>query len=224
MKLLTLDTSSDACSCALQIDDQILSFEEIAPRRHADLILEMIDRLFVESGVSPNELDAVAFACGPGSFTGIRIATGVTQGIAFGLQIPVIPISTLAVLAQGAFHKNPQCNHALVAIDARMSEVYWAEYQLNQNLMQLIGEEIVCKPEMLPLYKNQQYHGVGCGWKTYHDILKNRFENVLLEIVEEPYPLAKNMLPLAKQAFEEQRYVDAEQALPIYLRNQVTFN
>ncbi len=129
MKLLTLDTSSDACSCALQIDDQILSFEEIAPRRHADLILEMIDRLFVESGVSPNELDAVAFACGPGSFTGIRIATGVTQGIAFGLQIPVIPISTLAVLAQGAFHKNPQCNHALVAIDARMSEVYWAEYQ-----------------------------------------------------------------------------------------------
>jgi len=78
--------------------------------------------------------------------------------------------------------------------------------------------------EMLPLYKNQQYHGVGCGWKTYHDILKNRFENVLLEIVEEPYPLAKNMLPLAKQAFEEQRYVDAEQALPIYLRNQVTFN
>jgi|WetSurMetagenome_2_1015567.scaffolds.fasta_scaffold27996_4 tRNA threonylcarbamoyladenosine biosynthesis protein TsaB len=224
MKLLALDTSSDACSCALQIDQETLSFEEIAPRRHADLILEMIDRLFVESGVSPSQLDAVAFGCGPGSFTGIRIAVGVTQGIAFGLQLPVIPISTLAILAQGAFHQNSQCNHVLVAIDARMSEVYWGEYQLNQNLMQLVGEEIVCKPDSLPLYKNEQYHGVGCGWKTYHDILKNRFKKGLFEIIDTPYPFAKNMLPLANNVFENKQYVSVENALPVYLRNQVTFN
>lgn len=224
MKLLALDTSSDACSCALQIDHEILSFEEIAPRRHADLILEMIDRLFVESGISPTQLDAIAFGRGPGSFTGIRIATGVTQGIAFGLQLPVIPVSTLAVLAQGAFHKNPQCNHALVAIDARMSEVYWGEYQINQNLMQLIGEEIVCKPDNVPPQKIQQYYGVGCGWKTYHEILQNHFKEGLLEIIDAPYPFAKNMLPLASNAFENKQYVSVENALPVYLRNQVTFN
>ncbi|MEY3220436.1 MAG: hypothetical protein RIT27_1793 [Pseudomonadota bacterium] len=223
MKLLALDTSTDACSCALQIHQEIIFVEEIAPRRHAELILEMVDHLFVESGLSPTELDAVAFGCGPGSFTGIRIATGVTQGIAFGLEIPVIPISTLAILAQGAYHVHNDCKNVLVAIDARMNEVYWGEYQLYENIMRLQGEEIVSKPEHLPTIKTTSYYGVGNGWKSYQPLLMPQFEPNLINVIDEPYPFAKNMLPLAIRAFEENNVVSVEQALPIYLRNQVTF-
>jgi len=224
MKLLALDTSTDACSCALQIDHDIFSFEEVAPRRHADLILEMIDRLFVESGFSPSELDAVAFGCGPGSFTGIRIATGVVQGIALGLEIPVIPISTLAILAQGAHHNNNDCKNVLVAIDARMNEVYWGEYHLSaQHLMQLQGEEMVSKPEDLPLISGKAFYAVGNGWKTYENSFMSRFEQNVVEIIDQPYPFAKNMLPLAIRLFEEKHTFHVEQVTPVYLRNKVTF-
>ena len=141
MKLLTLDTSTDACSCALSVDGEIGEQSVIAPRQHTTLILPMIDQLLAEAGLKPTQLDGIAFGRGPGSFTGLRIACGITQGIAFAADIPVVPISCLATLAQGAYLEQG-IEKVLASIDARMNEVYFANYFLNQEkIMQLVDEE-----------------------------------------------------------------------------------
>jgi tRNA threonylcarbamoyladenosine biosynthesis protein TsaB len=127
LKILALDTATEACSAAIIVDSEISEKSLIAPRRHADLILSMIDELLSDSGVALSELDAIAFGRGPGAFTGIRIAAGIVQGLAYGADLPVIPISTLAALAQGT---NENSDFIISAIDARMSEIYTAIYRL----------------------------------------------------------------------------------------------
>ncbi|MDM8563559.1 tRNA (adenosine(37)-N6)-threonylcarbamoyltransferase complex dimerization subunit type 1 TsaB, partial [Candidatus Marithioploca araucensis] len=141
MKLLAFDASSPACSCALYLDGEITERYEIAPRQHAALILPMADELLTEAGLKPIELEGIAFGRGPGSFTGLRIASGVAQGIAFAADIPVAPISSLATLAQAAYIENG-AQKVLAAIDARMSEVYWGMYVIDkQGIMRCEGEE-----------------------------------------------------------------------------------
>ncbi len=119
MKILLLDTSTFACSAALMIDEHITAHFEIAPRQHARLILPMIDKLLSDAELSLSNLDGIAFCQGPGSFTGIRLAASVVQGLAYGANLPVIPISTLAAMALGAYRKyGVQC--VLSALDAKM--------------------------------------------------------------------------------------------------------
>ena len=128
MKLLAIDTSEDACSAALCVGDEILERFEIAPRRHTELILPMMDGLLAEAGLSLRGLDALAFARGPGSFTGIRIATSIVQGAALGAGLAVVPVSSLQALAQGA-RRLHGAGQVLSALDARMREVYWGAYR-----------------------------------------------------------------------------------------------
>lgn len=219
MNLLALDTSTEACSCALYVSGESFSRSEIAPRQHAELILPMVDNLLAEAELSPNQLDGIAFGKGPGSFTGLRIACGVVQGMAFGLDIPVIPISSLATLAQLAYIEH-QWLHVAAAIDARMQEVYWGCYALDDNqLMQLRGEEQVCPPQSASLPFSANWMGMGSGWHTYHELLTSTLGD--MEMQKDSYPLAFAMLPLAVDAFQKGQMVTPENALPTYLRNNV---
>ena len=145
---------------------------EIAPRKHAELILTMVDELLSKSTLSLTQLDALAFGRGPGAFTGVRIATGVIQGLAMSADCPVVPVSTLAALAQGAISESKQ---VACAIDARMEEVYWGLYQADdKNIMQLVGEESVCPPDSINIPKSANWFGVGSGWETYEQELQDR--------------------------------------------------
>ncbi|MGB5065729.1 MAG: tRNA (adenosine(37)-N6)-threonylcarbamoyltransferase complex dimerization subunit type 1 TsaB, partial [Candidatus Competibacter sp.] len=145
MKLLALDTATDACSAAVWVDGVVHERYELAPRRHAALILPMIEAVLAEAGLRPAQLDAVAFGRGPGAFTGVRIAVGIAQGIAFAADLPVVPVSTLAALALGVGRETGHARLA-VALDARMSEVYWGTYVVTADDAELLGEERVCAP------------------------------------------------------------------------------
>jgi tRNA threonylcarbamoyladenosine biosynthesis protein TsaB len=221
MKLLTLDTSSDACSGALTLDGEILEHSVIAPRQHTTLILPMIAKLLAEAGLTPTQLDGIAFGCGPGSFTGLRIASGITQGIAFAADIPVAPISCLATLAQGAYLEQG-IEKVLAAIDARMNEVYFAKYIINkEQIMQLVDEEIVAVPLAIHLPPTVGWYGIGSGWATYTQELTTHFGDKIQGYQGDKYPQACAIIPLAQAAFAAGQIVSAENALPVYLRNRV---
>ncbi len=130
--LLALDTATEACSVALLHDGRVLSHYEVIPRMHAQRLLPMIKDLLAEAGVALSAVDGIAFGRGPGAFTGVRIAIGVVQGLAFALERPVLPVSTLAVLAQRALREQG-AQQVAAAIDARMDEVYWGCYRAEQG-------------------------------------------------------------------------------------------
>lgn len=221
MKLLAIDTSTEACSAALLIDKTTIQRYQVAPRQHAELILPMVDELLNEAGIRLQQLDALAFGRGPGAFTGIRIATGVIQGLAYAADLPIIPISSLATLAQSVAS---QYQYTIPAFDARMGEVYCAVYQTNQNgLVELVTEELVIKPDHLPIQALPDCFGLGSGWGTYYEQLMSRMKTSLTGTEPAVYPAAVNMLPLALADYNQANAVSPEQASPIYLRNNVTF-
>ena len=180
----------------------------------------MVDEIMNEADLSPPQLDAVAFGRGPGAFTGVRIATSVAQGIAFGADLPVAPISTLAALAQ-AGHRQHAYQDMLCAIDARMGEVYWAAYQMKQGVVSLSGEELVCQPLEVSLPCDGDWQALGNGWEVHAEDLLNRvpvkvdLKNVAM------LPMAEDVAQLAQQAVSVGETVAAEQALPVYLRDKV---
>ena len=148
--LLALDTATEACSAALLHGGRLYHRYEVIPRMHAQRLLPMIDELLVEAGIALKQVDALVFGRGPGAFTGVRIATGMVQGLAFATGKPVIGISNLAALAQRAWREHGAQN-VCAAIDARMDEVYWGCYQLRDGDMQLMGNEVVSAPEQVQL-------------------------------------------------------------------------
>lgn len=219
MKILAIETATEACSVALDINDSCQQHFEIAPRRHTELVLPMIDKLLQEAGIETRDLDAIAFGQGPGAFTGVRVAIGVVQGLAFAHDTPVIPISTLNALAQSYVDKHDQ---VAAAIDARMQEVYWGLYQKNElGLMQPVLDEVVCAPENIPAVMEDNWFGVGTGWGSYEDILSNRFKYPILDFDGEALPSAENIIALAKPAYLEGKTISVEEAMPVYLRNNV---
>ena len=223
MKLLALDTSTDACSAALLVGTEIREDFKLAPREHAKLILPMVDALLAEAGLSLSQLDAIAFGRGPGSFTGLRIAAGVAQGLAFGANLPVLPISTLAALAQGAY-TDLGATRVLAALDARMSEVYWGVYQINNaGVMELHGAEQVCAPGEVVLPLGGEWLGAGSGWKEYGAALRERCGTLVCTVMPERLPRAKDIALLGVTASQRGLAVSAEQAMPVYLRNQVAW-
>ena len=218
MKLIALDTSTEACSAALFYNNDMLSRFELAPRRHGELILPMIDSLLAEAQLSLTQLDAIAFACGPGAFTGLRIAAGVTQGLAYSSDLPVIPVSTLATLAQGSRQK-AECIAA--AIDARMNEVYFGLYRGN-GIVEATGPEIVDRPENIKLQISGSCFGVGTGWSVYSTILKETIGPKLSGFDANQYPAAENAAKIAVSYYIEGRIITAAEVSPVYLRNRVT--
>lgn len=217
--ILALDTSTEACSAAIQCGDRIIERFAELPRGHAAHILTMVQDVLAEAGLAVADLDAVTFCRGPGAFTGVRIACGVVQGIAFGADLPVVPLSTLAVLAQGALRQHG-AEHVVAAIDARMGEVYFGEYQAVDGLMLLLGEEVVTAPEALQPITAAHWLGVGTGWAAYGESLRGRLGEPQAAIPA--LPRALDCLPLAATAWARGEAVSAEDALPVYLRDKVT--
>lgn len=218
MKLLAIDTATEACSAALRIDDEIIEKYQLAPRQHTMLILPMIDQLLSEAELQPQQLDGLAFGCGPGSFTGVRIASGVIQGIALGAELPVVAISTLASLAQQGFDRS-DATLAFAAMDARMQEVYWGVYQRNQQgLAVLQGQEIVGLAKHIE-YPDVNGIAVGSAWQVYQTEMLAQVQNKVDNIYAEILPRASAIAKLALT--ENQQWVTAEQAMPVYLRNNV---
>lgn len=214
--LLAIDTATEACSVALLYQGKVYSHYEVIPRLHAQQILPMIEKVLGEAGCTLSNLDGLAFGRGPGAFTGVRIAAGIIQGLAFALDKPVIAVSDLAVLAQCAWRKY-QVQQVAVAIDARMDEIYWGCYQLQQEEMCLLGSEQVLAPEqaMLPAIKGNWY-GVGTGWKYKAQI------PVFCEVLDENLlPDANDLLTLALLAWDRNEAISADRVEPIYLRDNV---
>jgi tRNA threonylcarbamoyladenosine biosynthesis protein TsaB len=222
VNLLAIETATEACSVALHCGGDVLARFELVPRRHADLVLSMCSELLGEAGIQSNQLDAVAFGRGPGSFTGLRIAAGTVQGIAFGLDLPVLPVSTLAAMAQGAITERG-VTHVLCALDARMDEVYWGAYQRGEDgLARAIAEELVCSPERVTAPAGVASYGVGSGWAPYGMILREQIgAGNLIGVEEDRYPDARYVLPLAVDGFRRGAAVPPEQAQPVYLRDEV---
>jgi tRNA threonylcarbamoyladenosine biosynthesis protein TsaB len=220
MKLLAVETSTEACSAALFINGEIRERFELAPKKHTQLILPMIDTLMVEADLKPQQLDALAFSRGPGSFTGVRIATGVIQGIALGADLPVVPISTLAAIAQDFFDNNGD-DVAFVAMDARMGEIFWGVYRRNaEGYAELIGDEAVTSAEQIE-FPNLTGVGIGSGWGVYHQELMTRLAGLVNHYKADMLPRAGAIARLGAKDFELGLAVPVEQAMPIYLRDKV---
>ena len=216
MKILAIETSSTACSLALLIDDTITTHHEIAPLQQAQIILPSINALLKSSDVSLPQLDAIAFGCGPGSFTGIRIAVSVAQGLGFGATLPLIPVSSLAALAQAAFD-DLGWRKLLVAVDARINEVYWGMFEVQEGFVQLKNKECVSPPDKIQLPDSSDWYGVGNGWEIYRELIA--FHPV--EIDAKRLPMASAVARLAKSKYEKGEYVSPAQAQPVYLRDRV---
>ena len=222
MKLLALDTSTEACSVALRSGDAFWHLDEVCPQQHSKRILPMVQQLLTEAGLSLQQLDGIVFGQGPGSFTGVRIGVGVAQGLAFGAEVPVYGVSTLAAMAQAAYRLQG-ARSVISAIDARMAEVYLGVFALDANqLMQPVLAEMARKPaELAPSPLTTSCFGVGTGWQTYHDVLQLwQPVTVCQQIL---YPSALDMLALAEPALLAGQFIRAELAEPVYVRDEVTW-
>lgn len=210
LTILAIDTSTEACSAALYVDGKISFRYEVAPQKHAALLLNYCDELLAEANITPADLSAVAFGRGPGSFTGVRIATAAAQGIAIAHNMAVIPVSSLQILAQVGYKKFGH-EKIYAGIDARMGEIYFGEYQLNKNnnLMELVGQEVVNKLENLKLEpetkQRESYGRIGSAFQK---------DNTL-------FPHAEILLEIALEDYKNKKMVEAQVAMPVYLRDNV---
>lgn len=222
--ILALDSSTDACSVAFYRHGGLHSQFELAAKSHTQRLLPMVDELLQHAGVALTELDAIAFGRGPGSFTGLRICAGIVQGLAFGAQLPVIPVSTLEAMALGYARKNPDLEHSLlVALDARMNEVYWAAFQPEAGGLIALGEEHVMAPEVLTGQSLVQslggdFIGIGPGW--HYPPMQALMPKT---IVKDVHPHAEDIALIAAKLLEQAVKVSALDAQPVYLRDSVSW-
>ena len=226
LTLLALDTSTEACSAALLYRGENTHINELAQRTHTKRILPMIDEILANSGLHLNQVDALAFGRGPGSFTGVRVGAGIAQGLAFGADFPVIPISNLTAMAQAAFELY-QAKNVVAAIDARMNEVYFSQL-VREKVRSDFGEffqwqeiitEQVCSPEQaINQLRDDNAFRVGTGWAAY-----SQFTEKNLTSSDIALPNALYMLELARVEYLQKRTISALEIEPIYLRNEVTW-
>lgn len=214
--LLALDTATEACSAALLHNGRLYQRAEVIPRLHAQRLLPMIEEVLSEAGASLHQVEALVFGRGPGAFTGVRIAVGMVQGLAFATGKPVIGISNLAALAQRAWREQG-AEQVCAAIDARMDEVYWGCYHLQNGVMTLAGEESVCAPEQVSLAAPlTRPAGAGTGWQ-YGERLSVKVSDSWSQML----PDAVDLLSLALPAWKAGQVLDAADAQPVYLRDKV---
>lgn len=222
--LLALDTSTDACSVALYANGAVSSLFEVAAKSHTQRLLPMVDEILSAQGYSLSDLDAIAFGRGPGSFTGLRICMGVVQGLAFGANIPVIPVSTLEAMALGHYRAHPENKlPVLVALDARMNEVYWSAYASAGDQVIALAAEAVINPELLAGTANlpafpQGFIGVGPGWH-YPAMQALAPSSMLMDA----YPRAEEMVLIAAALWEQGAAISVLDAEPVYLRDSISW-
>ena len=220
MNLLALETSTEACSVALVHGDQVIARSELAPRRHAELVLPMADALLAEAGLGRHALDAIAVGRGPGAFTGVRLGISLAQGMALALDRPVVTVSSLAALALEA----PQDADAaiLAVIDARMGELYAGCFRADGvGGVLALDEERVTRADLLSLPEAAHWQVVGTGWDSYADGLRGRLTGALRSAHGARYPQARHVAELAVREFRAGHAQPPELALPVYLRDKV---
>jgi tRNA threonylcarbamoyladenosine biosynthesis protein TsaB len=221
MKLLAIDTSASACSVGLMLNEEIFSLHRVAPMQQTQLILPMLAEILQANNLELNQLDALVYGCGPGSFTGVRIAASVIQGLAFASQLPIIKISSLAATAQAAYN-DLGWQKILVGMDARINEVYWSAYQVGgSGLVELVGQEAVCPPQGITVPETTDWCGVGSAWQVYLDTLLATLVFEPLGIDAARLPMAAGLLRLAKEKYLRKDFVGLHEALPVYLRDDV---
>ena len=219
-KILAIDTSTDACSAALLLDHKVNDRFMVAPKEHTSFILSMVNDLLSESEIGFDQLDAIAFGCGPGSFTGVRLAASIVQGFAYASNLPVVRISTLRALAQEVFIEF-KASKVLVAQDARMQEVYWGEYHVdNSGIMQAIKPDSLINPHKIGVVSGDDFVGVGNGFEVYSDIFA---KSCNIRLISRKYTQAKYVVRLAADDFIKGLAVTAEVAQPTYLREKVAW-
>ena len=218
MNLLAIETATETCSVALAVNGEVLERYQHAPRRHAELLLPWVESVLAEADIGFTSLDAIAFSCGPGSFTSLRIGIGVVQGLAWASDRPVIPVSSLATTAQCVVSEG--VDSALVALDARMNEVFTGTFEVNANgIMMPVGAERVCSPDDIQPPVNPETHGIGIGFDRYPDLLK--LSESLAGVNPHIWPKASSVLTLAQEWLRTSEALPAEQAQPVYLRDNV---
>jgi tRNA threonylcarbamoyladenosine biosynthesis protein TsaB len=219
MRILALDTSTEACSVALMLDGNLRSRCEMTERSHAELVLPMVDTLLAEAGAKLGSLDAIAFGRGPGGFTGVRIAAGVAQGLAYGAGRPVVPVSSLAAVAEQATAVPGES--VLVCNDARMGEVYWGVYrrEADGSVTSLVAEK-VSPPDRVGEGAPAAGHAAGNALGAY-PALAVRLVAEGLQLQQGIYPRADAIARLGARLFAAGGGVPAEQALPVYVRDDV---
>lgn len=217
MRILALDTSTEYCSVALALGDEIDALEAAAGRRHSEIVLAMVDELMRRHDCRVNGLDGIAFGAGPGSFTGLRIACGVTQGMAYGAGLKVVGIGTLLALAEAA-----GAPRVLACLDARMGQVFHAAYERAGAGWRVTHPPALGAPAGMPLLPGAgAWVGCGSGFRAHAGALRERHAGRLSAIMPDVYPHAKHIARLARPEFEGGRAVAAAAAVPEYLRDKV---
>jgi tRNA threonylcarbamoyladenosine biosynthesis protein TsaB len=229
VKILAIDTATENCSAALLLDERVLQREQLLERGHAEAILTMVDELLAEAGVRLSVLSAIAFGRGPGAFTGVRLAASVTQGLAFGAGLKVVPVSDLRALAQRVLDTAGAIGRVLVCTDARMHEVYWGCFErAADGFARARGEEHVSAPGEVriplawaapPEPAPGSLAAAGSGFTAYPGLREQLHLNIVLEGL---LPRAVEIARLAVVEVSAGRIFEAEQALPVYLRDDVT--
>jgi len=224
VKILALDTATENCSAALLSDNAVVIVRERRLEHgHARHILPMVDEVLAEAGIGLGALAAIAFGRGPGAFTGVRLAASVTQGLAYGAGVPVVPVSDLQALVQRLLVADAASGRVLACTDARMREVYWACFERRDGLAAPVTEERLGAPDSVKLpveWASARLHGLGSGFEAYPQ-LRAAFGTVLQGIRTDLLPSAAEVAALALPEVTAGRVFPAEQALPVYLRNDV---
>ncbi len=216
VKILALDTSTEYCSVALWRDGAVDAREARAGHRHSLMLLPMVDELLERHGVTVRELDGIAFGHGPGSFTGLRIGCGVTQGLALGAGLRVVGVGTLVAMAQAAGMERAVC-----CLDARMGEIYHAAYARSAAGWEPVHPPALCAPGEAPALPAGSWAACGSGFAAHGAVLKQRYAGRLSVIMPEIFPHARHVAQLAVPEFQAGRSVAPERALPHYLRDKV---
>lgn len=216
--ILAIETSTNLCSVALSYQGETFERSELGINVHSKVLLEMSDELLNQAGIQVDNLDALAVSKGPGSFTGLRIGIGVAQGLAYGSQKQMIGIDSLAALVAASKFESETI---IAGIDARMGELYWCEYLLEAGGVLSKGEIQVSNAQEVLLVADNQVHLIGNAWQEHFDLLPESLKQRAVIDKAVIYPQAKEMLDLAKKAFQNRQLQDPSQFAPLYIRNNV---
>ena len=216
MRVLALDTSTEYCSAALWQDGALVERCELVGQKHSEVLIEMLEVLLSEAGIKLSQCDGIAFGKGPGSFTGVRIACGTAQGLAFGANLPVAGVCTLEALAEASGK-----SRVIAALDARMGEIYHAAYERHDDVWTEASGPCLCKPQDAPLLSGKGWYGIGSGFAMHGAMLEERYSGQLQSVDGTSVPQAAAIAALGAAQLLLGHGVDAAQALPLYLRDKV---
>ncbi len=216
MKLLALDASTEFLSLAIRDGEQLYTYDTHAGQAASQLILPQIQQLLTQANIALTDLDGIVFGAGPGSFTGVRVACGVAQGLGFGANLPVVGVNVLTALAEAA-----GAERVVVATDARMKEVYHAAYIRKNQVWRTVHDAGVYKPNEVPSLDGDDWTGVGTAWQVYDAVLSDCYQGQIVKKLPELTPAAAAMLTLAQPVFAAGEARPASEAKPVYIRNRV---